>query len=186
MNNSFYTAKELSQLGIKKVGNNIQISRKVSIYNPENISLGNNVRIDDFCVLSGNITLGSYIHISAYSALYGKFGVEMEDYSGLSPRCTIFSASDDFSGDFMIGPMIDEKFTNVTGGKVTIKKFSQLGCNCIVLPSVTIGIGVSVGALSLVKKNLDEWGIYAGNPLVFIKERKKELLSYYDELTNRK
>ena len=178
MNSSFYSEIELSEIGLGKYGHNVLISRKASIYSPENICVGNHVRIDDFCILSGNIKLGNYIHISAYSALYGKFGIEMEDYSGLSPKCTILSASDDFSGDFLIGPMIEKNFINVTGGKVTIKKYSQLGCNCVVLPAVTISEGVAVGAMSLVKINLAEWGIYAGNPLVFIKQRKKGLKNF--------
>jgi len=173
---SFYTEEELSGLGLRKYGNNVLISRKCSIYSPETISLGNNVRIDDFCILSGSITIGSYVHISAYCALYGALGIEMEDYTGLSPRCTVFSASDDFSGDFLIGPMVDDNRTNVTGDKVLIKKYSQIGACSTILPAVIISEGVAVGAMSLVIKNLDEWGIYSGIPCCRIKERSKGLL----------
>ena len=45
------------------------ISKKVSIYSPQKISIGNNVRIDDFCILSGNITLGNYCRIAACGAM---------------------------------------------------------------------------------------------------------------------
>jgi galactoside O-acetyltransferase len=173
---SFYAEEELAELGLKKYGNNVLISRKCSIYSPEKISLGDNVRIDDFCILSGNITLGSYIHISAYCALFGSFGIEMENYTGLSPRCTIFSASDDFSGDCLIGPMVDKSKTNITGGKVLIKKYSQIGACSTILPAIIINEGVAVGAMSLVNKDLDEWGIYAGIPVQKIKERSKGLL----------
>lgn len=184
--NSFYSDKELSLIGFRKFGENVLISRKASIYAPEKITIGNSVRIDDFCILSGEIILCNNIHISAYSALYGKYGIMMEDYTGLSPRCTIFSASDDFGGDFLIGPMNPEKYTNVIGGKVIIKKFSQVGAGSIIMPGVTINEGVVVGAMSLVKKSLDEWGIYAGNPVKFIKKRNKGLLNFYDEFTNGK
>jgi len=176
MNNSFYTKDELAQIGFKEFGENILLSKKASIYSPERIVLGNSVRIDDFCILSGDIRLGNFIHISAYSALYGKFGIELEDYSGLSPRCTVFSASDDFSGDFMIGPMVDSKYTNVTGGRVLIKKYCQLGSNTIVFPKVTIGEGAVVGALSLVLRDLEPWKIYKGIPAVYYKERSRNLL----------
>lgn len=64
---SFYTEKELPSLGLKKYGRNVKISRHASIYGAQNISIGDNVRIDDFCILSGHIELGSYIHIAAYS-----------------------------------------------------------------------------------------------------------------------
>ncbi len=177
MINSFCSRKELKNPGIKKFGNNVLISRFARLYSPELIEIGRDVRIDDFCILSGDIKLGSYIHISAYSALYGKFGIEMEDYTGLSPRCTVFSASDDFSGEYLIGPMIDKKYTNVIGGKVLIKKYSQLGCNCVILPSVTINEGVAVGAMSLIIQDLEPWKIYVGVPTRYIKERSKGLLN---------
>lgn len=176
MSNSFCTQEELLSIGFKNIGHNVLISRFARFYGIENMEIGNHVRIDDFCILSGNIRLGNFIHISAYTALYGKFGIEMEDYSGLSPRCTVFSASDDFSGDYLIGPMLDTKNTNVTGGKVLIKKYSQLGCNCVVFPGITIGEGVAVGAMSLVVTDLEPWKIYCGIPSVFLKERSKKLL----------
>lgn len=176
MQNSFYTSQELSTLGFKSIGQNVFVSRFAQFYGIENIEIGSNVRIDDFCILSGNIKLGNNIHISAYTALYGRFGIEMEDYTGLSPRCTIFSASDDFSGDYLIGPMIDSKYTHVTGGKVLIKKYSQIGSACVVLPGITISEGVAVGAMSLVKDNLEEWKIYKGIPAKAYKSRNKNLL----------
>jgi len=178
MQNSFYTSEELKSIGFKEVGNNVFISRFARFYDIKNIEIGNNVRIDDFCLLSGTIKLGDYIHISAFSALYGKFGIEMEDYSGLSPRCTVFSATDDFSGDFFIGPMIDIRYTNVQGGKVQIGKYSQLGCNCVVLPGVSISEGVAVGAMSLVTENLASWKIYKGIPAKFLKDRSNNLLRF--------
>ena len=72
---SFYTIAELESLGLKKYGKNVCISRYARIYNPGNISIGNNVRIDDFCILSaGNnpFILEDYIHISAGVYIYGQ------------------------------------------------------------------------------------------------------------------
>lgn len=179
MNNSktsFYTTDELKEIGFARVGENVLISRFARFYDIANISIGSNVRIDDFCILSGKIDLGNFIHISAYCALYAALGVEMHDYTGLSPRTTIFTASDDFSGNFLIGPMVHKKFTNVNGGKVIIEKYSQIGCNCVILPRVTIFEGVAVGAMSLVIKDLSSWAIYKGIPATFYKNRNKKLL----------
>jgi acetyltransferase-like isoleucine patch superfamily enzyme len=171
--NSFYSKSQLKQIGFESIGENVLISCFARFYMPENISIGNNVRIDDFCLLSGNIEIGSNVHISAYCALYGKFGIEIQDYSGISPRCTIFSASDDFSGDYFIGPMVNCKLTNITGGKVIIKKYSQIGANCLIMPNVIIHEGVAVGAMSLVLNELDSWSIYTGIPAKLMKERSK-------------
>lgn len=175
--NSFYTKEELGTLGLKSYGDNVLISRKVSIYSPQKISIGNNVRIDDYCLLSGEITFGNNIHISAYSALYGAMGIEFKNNSGCSARTTIYSAMDDFSGDYLIGPMQPENKTHVTGGKVTIGEYVQLGAHCLVFPNLTIGSGSVVGALSLVTKDIPEWGIYVGIPAKFLRERSKTLIN---------
>jgi len=173
---SFYTEQELAELGLRSYGTNVLISRKSSIYAPGKISIGNNVRIDDFCILSGEITLGNNIHISAYCALYGAMGIEFKDNSGCSARTTIYSAMDDFSGDFLIGPMHPEELTHVTGGKVTIGEYVQLGAHCLVFPDLTIEEGSVVGALSLVTKNIPAWKIYVGIPAKELKERRKTML----------
>lgn len=174
---SFYTDIELKELGLRSLGSNVLISRKASIYGAENMIIGDNVRVDDFSILSGNITLGSHIHISAYVALYGGMGIELEDYTGVSPRTSIFSVMDDFSGDYLIGPIHDEKLTNVTGGKVILKKYSQIGAHCVIFPNLTIGEGSVIGTMSLVTKSVSEWGIYIGIPVKKLRERKRNLLN---------
>lgn len=173
---SFYSEKELCALEFKSVGKEVLLSRKASIYSPETISIGNNVRIDDFCILSGNIVLGDNIHISAYCALYGSKGIELEGDCGMSPRSIIFSATDDFSGDYLIGPVYPEILTNVTGGKVVMERFTQLGANTIVFPNITIRKGAVTGTMTLVNKNLDEWTINTGIPVNKSWPRKRALL----------
>lgn len=174
---SFLSIEELKEIGFKSIGSDVFISRKASIYGAANISIGDNVRIDDFCILSGHITIGSNIHISAYVALYGALGIELMDNTGISPRTTIYSALDDFSGDYLIGPIHPKEKTNVTGGKVLLEKFVQIGCNSVIFPNVTIGEGSVVGAMSLVKDSLSKWGIYAGIPVKLIKKRSSNLLN---------
>lgn len=179
--NSFYSEEEVKNIGLKAVGSNVLISRFAHFYCPENIEIGDNVRIDDFCILSGNIKLANYIHISAFSSLYGKNGIEMEDYTGLSPRCSVFSASDDFSGNFLIGPMVNPKYTNVVGGKVLIKRYSQLGCNCVVMPNLTIEEGVVAGAMTLILNNLEAWSVFVGIPARFLKKRNRNLIKFIEK-----
>lgn len=183
-NNSFLTESEIQTIGFKSVGKGCLISRNARFYGPQNMTIGNHVRIDDFCILSGKITLGSYIHISAYVALYGAMGIEFEDCSGISARGTIYSAMDGFSGDYMIGPMLPEELTHVTGGPVIVKKYVQIGAHCILFPDLTVGEGTVVGACSMVRKSLDPWGVYAGVPCKFMKARKRELLELAKQLKN--
>ena len=185
MKNSFLSEEEIQAIGFMSVGKGCRISRYASFYGAQNMIIGDFVRIDDFCILSGKITLGNYIHISAYVALYGSMGITFEDYSGISARGTVYSAMDDFSGEYMIGPMLPESLTHVTGGSVVIKKYVQIGAHSLLFPNVEIGEGTVVGACSMVRKSLDSWGIYAGIPCRFLKERKRDLLylakTLYDE-----
>lgn len=183
MNNSFYSAEELQRIGFKSIGNNVQLSRNANIYGAERIVIGNNVRIDDFCILSGDITLRDYIHISAYSALFaGNGGIEIESFSGISSRCAVYAVSDDYSGNAMTNPMIPDQLRNVVEKKVVIKKHALIGTGSTILPGVTIGEGVSVGSMSLVNNSLDKWGIYAGIPCRRIKDRNRRILELEKQL----
>ena len=174
---SFYSLEELKELGFKSVGKDVKVSRKASFYGADKISIGDYSRIDDFCVLSGEIELGKHVHISACCAMFaGDAKITVDDYSGTSSRTLVYATSDDFSGEFMTNPTIPEKYTNVKNEPVYIGKYVQIGAACTVLPGVTIAEGTTVGAMSLIKDNLDEWGIYAGIPAKRIKNRKKDLL----------
>ena len=57
MATSFYSEEELQQMGFAHVGHDVMISRKASIYGASNIWIGNHVRVDDFCVHSGIISM---------------------------------------------------------------------------------------------------------------------------------
>jgi acetyltransferase-like isoleucine patch superfamily enzyme len=181
MKTSFLTPEEVEELGLLSVGENVKISRFAQFYG-KNIKMGNNVRIDDFCILSGEINIGSFVHISAYTALYGSFGIEIADFAGLSPQCTVFSATDDFSGNYFIGPLIDSEYRNVLGGKVTIGKYSQIGVGCIILPQVTIEEGVAIGAMSLIHCNIEAWKIAYGIPGRIRKNRSKSMLRFESKI----
>ncbi|MGM9947564.1 acyltransferase [Floccifex sp.] len=183
--NSFYSKEELKKIGFKAVGNNVLVSKKCSIYGAQYISIGNNVRIDDFCILSGRIQFGNNIHIAAGVMLFGgEYGIVLEDYVGISSRCAVYAVNDDYSGEALTNPTIPEKYRNVTGGTVIFEKHSLVGSGCTVLPDVTVKEGTSIGSMSLVNKTLDEWGIYLGIPCRRVKDRSKHLLELEKEMIN--
>lgn len=171
--NSFYTEEELQKIGFKSFGNNVLISRNAKFYGVSNMEIGNNVRIDDFCILSGNIKIGNYVHISAYTALYGSQGIQIGDFCGCSARTTIYSAMDDFSGEYMIGPMLPDGLTKVTGGRVILENYVQLGANTTVMPDLTIGEGAVTGSYTLVRHNIEPWTINIGIPSRVLKKRSE-------------
>lgn len=86
----------MGSLGLRAYGYNVKISRKCSIYQASSVVLGDNLRVDDFCILSGQIKIENYVHVAAYSALYaGDVGIEIGDFSNISFRVAIYVSSDD-------------------------------------------------------------------------------------------
>ncbi|MDD5215925.1 MAG: acyltransferase [Methylococcales bacterium] len=174
------TTKQIQEMGFAKIGDNVFLSDKASYYNCQNIRIGNHVRIDDFCVLSageGGIDIGNYIHIAVFSSLIGAGNISLADFSNISSRVAIYSSNDDYSGEFMTNPMIPAEFTNVQHGDVKIGRHVIIGSGSIILPNVILEEGVAVGALSLIRKNCEAFGIYSGSPAKRISERQRGLLA---------
>lgn len=184
---SFYSEEELKKIGFKGYGYNVKISRNTCIYKPEEIEIGNNVRIDDFCFLLGKITVGNYVHIAPYSNLCGgKEGIILEDFSGLSSRVSVYATSDDYSGVAMTNPTVPEKYTNVFSEKVIIKRHAIVGASCVILPGVVIEEGTSCGSMSLINKSTEKWSVYVGIPARKIGKRNKAVLEKEKEFLREK
>lgn len=184
--NSYLSASELKDIHFRKIGEDVRISRRAALYNTENIEIGNHVRIDDFAFISGGngIRIGDYVHIATYSALYGKFGIEIGNYVNISSRVTIFSTSDDYSGQFMCGPLVDQEYIHDMGRKIIIEDDVIIGTGCVLLPGAFLRCGVAVGGMSLVKRELKPFRIYAGIPARYIKERSREMLEKKKRMQN--
>lgn len=178
--NSFLSPAELKQVGFAALGENVLISRHARFYAPERISLGNHVRIDDFCVLSagdGAIKIGSYFHLSCACLLYGAGGITIGDFSAISSRCAVYSLSDDFSGETPANPMLPATVRrNVTLAPVVLGDHVMVGTASTLLPGVTLATGCAVGAHSMVVLPCQEWTIYSGNPARPRGPRSKNLL----------
>jgi len=175
----FLSQNEVNDMGFARVGKNPSLSDKASYYNCKNIAIGDNVRIDDFCVLSagtGGIEIGNHVHIAVYVSLIGAGKILVRDFSGISSRVAIYSSNDDYGGAFLTGPTVPPEFTNVTHADVSIGRHVIIGAGSVVLPGVVLEEGVAVGALSLVSKNCKAFGIYSGVPARRIRERKQDLL----------
>lgn len=176
---------DIDKMGFAAVGKNVLISDRASFYGASRISIGDNVRIDDFTVLSagsGGIFIGNYIHIAVYTALIGKESITLQDFSNLSARVSIYSSSDDYSGASLTNPMVPAAYTDVYHAPVQIGRHAIIGCGSVVLPGATLEEGVAIGALSLVRSNCSAFGIYAGTPARFIRERKRDLLALEQQM----
>lgn len=181
-----YTEHDLANEGFKHLGSNVRIAKNCTIIGAENISIGDNVRIDGYCTLvaagQGVINLGSFIHIGGYCTVLAAEGFSMGDLSTLSWGVRVFTRTDDFSGRYLTNPTVPTQYTGVMGGPVRLGKHAIVGANSVILPKVTLGEGAAVGAMSMVSKSLDAWGIYSGVPAKHIKDRKRDLLELEQEL----
>jgi len=174
---SYYPRSVLDTMGFKALGANVLISDKASIYNHESIEIGDNVRIDDFCVLSGKISIGRNVHLAVFANLAGgEKGIVMEDFSGLAYGCHVFTQSDDYSGLTLTNPTVPDEFKLEAKAKVAIGRHCIVGTSSIILPGVTLAEGTAVGAMTMVTRSTDPWSIYFGVPARKIKERKRDLL----------
>lgn len=174
---AYYTQEQLKNIGFKFVGNNVKISDKASIYGADQMEVGDNSRIDDFCVLSGKIKIGRNVHIAPFCLVAGgEKGIVFEDFSGLAYHVQVFTQSDDYSGRTMTNPTVPKQYKNEMKKEVMIGKHSIIGAGSIIMPGVTLAEGTSIGALSLVRKSTEAWSIYLGNPAKKIMNRKTDLM----------
>ncbi|MEX0621770.1 MAG: acyltransferase [Candidatus Woykebacteria bacterium] len=146
----FFKRLRRSALGflLKNMGRSVIVGPATFVTEPENIEIGNNVSIQQFCLISG----------------YG--GVKIGNDVSIAVGTKIFSSTHPY----------DNPGAKIREGKL-IKKAVKIGddvwigANVIILPGVKIGSGVVVGAGSVVTKDLDDNCVYAGVPAKLIKRR---------------
>lgn len=177
-NADFLKENELATMPFARIGARALIDRTVSIVNLERLSVGDNVRIDAHTVLiaSGGIEIGSHVHISAGCYLAGGGGIKINDFAGLSPDVKVHSMSDDYSGQSLTNPSVPGTFKKLTCGFIEIGRHSIVGSGSVILPGVVVGEGAAIGAMSLVNRSIEPWGIFAGNPVRRLKDRSREVL----------
>jgi len=147
-----YTQKELLELGFDAVGDNPFVSRDARFYAITG-SLGENVRIDAFSILTGKVFLRDNTHISPFCFLGGTGGsIEMAAGSGLSTHVSIFTKSADYTSH-------DLKNSSKIYGNVYIGENSIIGAGSKVMPSVTISKNVSVGCHCVINENIQSGSV---------------------------
>ncbi len=178
----YLTQDQLLSMGFMQLGRNALISDKAAIYNCDQIRIGNNCRIDDFCVISGSVTLGDNVHVAVFcNVAGGSMGVTFDSFSGLAYGVNVFTQSDDYSGRTLTNPTIPSSLKSETKSAVHIGRHCIVGANSLVFPGVILGEGCAVGAMSMVTKSTEPWSIYFGIPAKKIRNRKMDLLTLEKE-----
>lgn len=172
-------------LPLKGIGSDVAIWPLAKIVFPERISVGNSVIIDDFVFVMGgqNTNIGSFVHIASFVSITGGGHFTIEDFAGISSGTRIFTGDDDYLGGSLTGPTVPAEYRTPVRSFVHIKKHAIIGANSVILPGVTIGEGVAIGAGSLIKRDCEPWTIYVGSPAKAIKDRpSKKILELEEQL----
>lgn len=174
---AYLSRAQLESMGFAALGSNVLISDKAAIYGADQMKIGDNSRIDDFCVVSGRIEMGRNVHIAPFCLVAGGTpGIVFSDFSGLAYHVQVFAQSDDYSGRTMTNPTVPQAYKHETKEPVILGRHVIIGAGAIIGPGVDVGEGTSVGALALLLRSAEPWSIYVGNPARRLRARDKGLL----------
>jgi len=175
----YYCSDELRTFGFKAVGENVRISRDCTVIGAANISFADNARIDSGTAIiatTGQVRFLGRNHIGGQCHFCAAADLTFGEFSGTSQGVRIYTASDDYSGKRMMGPMVPADLRGSRTRPINIEKHVAIGAGSVVLPGYHIGEGTTVGALSLVNHPLKPWGIYHGDPAKLVKARSRDVL----------
>lgn len=174
-------------------GRNVFFGSDVTLRHPHKIRIGDNVVVDDGCVLDAKgaandgITIGSDVFLGRQSILTTKDGdIVIEDGVNVSAFCMVFSASRVRCGrntliaayTFLVGGGHELDRTDVAiidqarpSQGIAIGPNCWLGAGVTVLDGVTVGRDAVIGANSVVTRNVDDFAVAAGSPAATIRRR---------------
>jgi acetyltransferase-like isoleucine patch superfamily enzyme len=163
----FYSSEELAALGCTSIGRRVQISRLARFYGFHG-ELGDNCRIDDYCVVKGRVDIGCYVHISAFCLLGGTGGrIAFGDFSTTAAYVALHTASDDYASPLLTNAVVPPDLRQNITGDIVIGKGVILGTHCVVLPESVVGDYATIGALCIVNGDYAPGVVYvtgAGRP----------------------
>ena len=106
----------------------------------------------------------------------------MKDFSALSSYTTVYASSDDYSGNSITNPTVGEQYEKIIASNIIIEKHAIVGLHSVILPGAYLAEGVALGAMSLLTKATEPWGIYVGIPCRRVKERLRDCLKMEQEI----
>lgn len=174
------TTQEIESLGFASVGKDVRITRGALFFNPGKISIGDRSRIDAFTIISagdGGVHIGINVHIAAHCIVNGSGGrVEFHDFSGIAPNVCVWTASDDYTKGSLTNGTIPMSLKQNCTGPVTLGRHVLIGTGSVILPGVQLNDGAAVGALTLIKRNVEAGHVLCGTPARIVAERPLDRL----------
>jgi galactoside O-acetyltransferase len=152
-----------------------------------NAVVGSHIAIDDFTVITTQIEMGSYVHISQHVTIIGGADAKLRtgNFCTISAGARIICRGDAMLGAGLVGPIIPDKYRDdLIGEETVLGDYVSIGTNAVLMPNIRIAEGVVVGAGAVVTKTIGEpWTVWAGVPAVRIKNRlRTKMIAYGEEL----
>lgn len=174
---AYLSEDALRAMGFAELGKNVKISDKAAIYGVGQMRIGDNCRIDDFCVVSGNVTMCRNVYIGPFCLIAGGTpGLIFEAFTTLAYRVQVFTQSDDYSGETMTNSTVPKEYKKELFASVRLGRHCIVGAGATIMPGADLAEGTSVGAAALILKPTEPWSIYVGNPARKLRDRKRDLL----------
>ncbi len=184
----------------KYCGKNVRIDAGIKITNPEFISIGNNVWLDNYCILiagigkinlkaenikikenkffkgqKGELIINDNVHIAPFCLIQAHGGVYIGKNSGLSTSTKIYSYSNlptnpTDNSDIIYFTALN-KHSYYFLSPVVLEENVGCAINVIILPGVCVGSNSFIAPNSVVITSFKENSYLSGNPAKKISER---------------
>lgn len=118
---------------------------------------------------TGDLIIGAGSYINSGTVIYTGNGIRIGKDVLIAANCTLAPVNHNYLDRGR--KIVDQGFAESRGG-ITIEDDVWVGVGTVVLDGAVLGKGCVVGACSLVRSTLEPYGVYGGNPLVKIGERK--------------
>lgn len=169
---------------LKARGDDVRIAKTVIIKRPHLFSVGRRVSIDDYCVFTCQMQLGSFIHIAPLVTAIGgeRALVQMGNFTTIAAGSRLAAASDEHLGAGLVSPLIPDAFRdNVNFAPIIFENFASIASNVVISPGVTLREGSVIGANSFVPANFvtEAWTIYVGSPARPLRTRPHAQMQAY-------
>lgn len=111
-----------------------------------------------------NLTMEAYATLGPGAQCYCMAPITIEAYGLVSQRAHLCAGTHD----------IDDPYFQLQAWSIVVGRQAWVAAEAFVGPGVSIGEGAVLGARAVTVKNLEPWGVYAGNPARRLRERRRQ------------
>ena len=150
-----YSKEELIEIGFSEIGKNVSVHKSTQFYKISGV-IGDNSRLDGPSIYTGNIIIGSNVHIGAFCRLAATNStIKIGSFSGISSHCAIYAVSEDFSSHTGFGnPTLDSFYQNTVNKEIVIGEYVMCGVGVTLLPGTRLEDKCVISSALVIRRNI--------------------------------